>query len=454
MVPMREIARLVGGTLVGDGALAPTGYAADSRGAGPGDLFFALPGAQTDGQRFLADAFARGAVAAVVSDRTLRPPAGRCLVCVDDVQEALQALAVAWRARFRVPFVAITGSNGKTTTKSLVAHFAGARFAAHVAQENFNTEIGLPLALLAMPEGAELGVFELGADRPGDIRILTRILRPSVGIVTSVGPSHLETFGTVRAVAEEKWNLVRDLPADAPAFVNADSPELARLAAAAGRPRLVTAGLETGDVRGRVVSAVPRLALELDDPPLRLVTELVGRQNATNLLLAALCALELGVAPRAIEERAASFRPVARRMEPRAARFGVVLDDVYNANLASMSAALHALAEFETSSLRVAVLGDMLGLGDAAPALHEELARLALSLPIDLVYPVGERAEAAFGAAGDRRVLGMARGEIAADVVARLSGASDAVVLVKGSRGVRLETVADEILRRSPADGA
>jgi UDP-N-acetylmuramoyl-tripeptide--D-alanyl-D-alanine ligase len=447
---IEEIARIVRGELVGDGVLVPTGFAVDSRRVAPGDLFFALPGARVDGRAFVDEAMARGACGAVLADPARRPTPSSPTIVVDDAHQALHDVARAWRARFSIPIVAITGSNGKTTTKALVAHLAGGTFVVHVAQENYNTDIGLPLALLAMPPGTEMGVFELGADRPGDIALLVRLLHPTVGLVTSVGQSHLEAFGTTERVANEKWDLVRGLPPGAAAFVNADSPELAALAAAERRPSLFGVGLAHGEVRARILTAVPRLTLVVGDPPLRLETDLVGEHNATNLLLAALCAHRLGVPLPMLEERAATFRPVPHRMERRPVRCGVLLDDVYNANPSSMSFALRTLAAFgDASTRRAVVFGDMLELGERSAALHDEVARLALGLPIDLIYPVGERAGAAFGARADSRVHPVERGRVAADLVGRLEGEMNAVILVKGSRGMRLEEIVEDIVRLS-----
>ncbi len=452
MFSIGEIARIVGGSIVGTGTPIPCGFSADSRRIAPGDLFFALSGARVDGHAFVADAARRGACGAVVSRQASDLPSTLSLVVVDDVGRALRAVAQAWRARFSTPIVAITGSNGKTTTKALLSHLAGGTFRTYAAPENYNTEIGLPLALLAMPSDAELGVFELGADRPGDIEVLAKLLEPSTAIVTSVGPSHLESFGTAAAVADEKWSLVHLLKPPGHAFVNADSPEL-RARAAEPRPGLVEVGISHGTVRGRVVSAVPRLVVDLADPSLTLETALVGEQNATNLILAALCAIHLGVAPSEIEARARDFRPVPHRMELRRARFGALIDDVYNANPASMVAALRALSSFEGApSQRAVIFGDMLGLGDCSASLHEEVAQAALGLPIGLLYPVGERARAAFAATGDGRVCILAREAIAGDLVARWDRETTATVLVKGSRGMALETLADEILRLAPYD--
>lgn len=446
MFSLDELARIAGARVIGDGRARPTGFTADSRRVTAGDLFFALPGARSDGHAFLADALDRGACAAVVSEVAGAESRGPLLVA-GDVLGALHAMARAWRDRFSIPLVGVTGSNGKTTTKELVAHLAGEAFRVYVAPQNYNTEIGLPLALLAMPHDAQLGVFELGADRPGDIALLVALLRPSVGIVTSVGQSHLEAFGTTAAVAEEKWNLVRGVAPGGTAFANMESPELRALAAREGGASLVSVGLAHGDVRGRVAAAVPRLTVELDLPRLRLAAPLVGRHNATNLLLAALCAMRLGVPAEDVERRASSVHVVRHRMEPRRAEFGLVLDDVYNANPTSMSAALRTLAEFGgPATKKVVVFGDMLGLGDGAGALHAETARLALELPVDRIYPVGELSTSAFAVTGDPRVRVLPRAAIASDVRATLAGETDAVVLVKGSRGMRLEEVADAIV--------
>ncbi len=451
MFSIREIGGIVGGRLAGDAAVVPSGFAVDSRRVVPGDLFFALPGARTDGHAFVGDAFARGACGVVVAESGHALAQSGAAIVVRDVRQALHDVARAWRARFSIPIVAITGSNGKTTTKTLLAHLAGGTFRVHAAPENYNTEIGLPLAVLAMPAATELGVFELGADRPGDIALLVCLLRPSVGIVTSVGPSHLEALLTTEGVADEKWDLVRNLPSGAAAYVNADSPELWARAAAERRPNLIRVGLARGDVRVRVLTAVPRLSIEIDDPPLHLETDLVGTANATNLLLAALSAHRLGVPATALEQRAATFRGVPHRMERRPARFGVVLDDTYNANPSSMSFALRTLAAFGTAaSKRVAVIGDMLGLGESSALWHREIAGLALELGLDAVYPIGERAAEAFRAAGDPRVRLVDRERVAADVIGYLAAETDAVVLVKGSHDVRLEEIVDDVLRAAP----
>jgi len=447
-----ELAATTRGALLRETTDVPSGCAVDSRRVVAGDVFFALPGARTDGHVFLDEAFQRGAVGAVVLPARPLPASARNVIVVSDVLAALHAAARAWRARFGIPLVAITGSNGKTTTRNLLTHLLDGTFAVYSPPENYNTEIGLPAALASMPAESEVGVFELGTEKPGDIALLADLLRPTAAIVTSVGESHLGGLGSLDAVATEKWSLVEALPSDGAAFVNADSLHLRALAVASARVGLVTVGLQHGAVRGRLMRSVPRLEVEVADPPLRLSTQLVGAHNATNLLLAAACAHRLGVPTRRIEERAASFLPVEHRMQPRAARFGVVLDDSYNANPASMAAAVETLAGYGgAGARRVFVYGDMLGLGGVEEARHREIAELAARLGIDEVYPVGARAGTGCEAvARSLTVQFIEPGRLAAHLAAHLGRETSAVVLVKGSHAVGLDQLVQDLLALAP----
>jgi len=454
MFDVRRIASLVGAILVREEPCTPARVVHDSRDAEPGDLFVALPGGRTDGHAFLDQAFARGACGALVTDPTAAPNDAPNLLVVPDVLAALQAWAAAWRDGLSATIVGITGSNGKTTTKALLAHLLtgerepGAVFA---SPRNYNTEIGLPLALLAMPRDSTIGVFELGADRPGDIGRLCDLLRPAVGLITSVGPSHLEAFGTIDAVAREKWTLVDRLPADGLAVINADCDEL-RDRAPGVSIRLRSTGIDGGDVRGRVVRETPYLTLRMDPPGLSLACPLVGRYNATNLLLAVVTALELGTSPAAVVERAAAFHPIAHRLEPIETAFGLLLDDVYNANPASAAAALHALAGCGApGSRRAFVFGDMLELGPDSDRYHAEIADLAVRLGIDRVIPVGGRATLACRAIASDVVVELPREAIAAHIL-REAVDGEWIVLVKGSRDLALEDLVVE-LRSADADG-
>jgi UDP-N-acetylmuramoyl-tripeptide--D-alanyl-D-alanine ligase len=450
MYPVGDIARIVGGDLLrGDGA-TPVRIVHDSREVSEGDLFVALRGRRTDGHAFLSDVFARGACGALISDPSSAPTGARNLIVVDDPLGALQRLAAAWRRKLGATFVGITGSNGKTTTRALLAHLlAGADRPQRVfsAPKNYNTDVGLPLALLAMPEATSIGLFELGAERPGDVAALADVLAPRVGLITSVGPSHLDGLGSVEAVAREKWSLVERLPPDGIGVVNADSPDLHRLVQGAD-DRCTTVGIEHGDVRGRIEQEVPRLVLAVDDPPMRLAAPLIGRHNAVNLLLAGVTAHRLGVPPGTIEGRAETFVPVPHRLEPIDAPFGTVLDDTYNANPASTAGALRALARCGgPETRRVFVFGEMRDLGPDADRYHREAVDLALDLGIDAVLPVGDRAVAACRERSTEAVTIVDRAELADAVRALCRDSADALVLVKGSRALELERLVDELVR-------
>jgi len=450
MYPVGEIARIVGGDLLrGDGA-TPNRIVHDSREVSEGDLFVALRGRRSDGHAFLSDVFDRGACGALISDPSAAPADARNLIAVGDTLGALLRLAAAWREALDATFVGITGSNGKTTTRALLAHLLAGADRTHGvfnAPGNYNTEIGLPLALLAMPEAASIGLFELGADRPGDIASLADVLAPRIGLITSIGPSHLDGLGSVAAVAEEKWSLVERLPPDGTAFVNADSPDLLRLMQEADG-RCTGVGIEHGDIQGRIDREAPRLILDVKNPPMRLVSSLIGRHNAVNLLLAAVTANRLGVPASAIEERAGTFAPVPHRLEPIDAPFGTVLDDTYNANPASTSGALRALAQCGgPETHRVFVFGEMRELGPETDRYHREAVDLALDLGVDVVLPVGDLAIDACRARPIDAIRFVDRDDLGGTIRSVCPALRDAIVLIKGSRALELERLVEELVR-------
>jgi UDP-N-acetylmuramoyl-tripeptide--D-alanyl-D-alanine ligase len=442
MFSLGDIATILGAAPPRRTEARPARVVHDSRHVGPGDLFVAIPGARVDGHAFLDDAFRRGACGAIVSDPACASRAG--VILVEDTVGALQKLASAWRDRLRAPLVAVTGSHGKTTTRTLLAHLLRASRSVREPPENYNTEIGLPLALLSMAASDDLGVFELGALRPGDIALLASILRPSAAVLTGIGPSHLGGFGSLEAIADEKWSLVRALQPSGIAFLNADSPELvARVPSAPCAVR--TAGVERGDLRGRIEVALPKLVVRVDDPPMRLETPLLGEHNAPNVLLAAACALHFEISPTDIERAMRSYAPPPHRLRAISSPFGVLLDDTYNANPASTAAALRVLAgSGKPSSRRLFVFGDMLDLGDESGRFHREIVELAISLGIDLVLPAGERAaEACAGLTRCRSSLVEARDR--ADALRRELEGAENLVLVKGSRALGLDRLVAEL---------
>ena len=441
-----DIAHIVDGVALGTFDARPRRAVHDSRLVEPGDLFVALKGEQTDGHRFLVDAFHRGAVAALISEPVALPEEAPSAVVVDCPLRALQTLAAAWRDRLSGRVIGITGSFGKTTTRALLAHVLRETFATHEAPANYNSEIGLPLALLEMSVQDQAGVFELGTENPGDIALLSSILRPTAALVTGIGPSHLAQFGSLKAIVREKWALIEALPDEGMAIVNGDDPYLLDRARTALR-NIFTVGVAEGDLRASEVRAAPFLELDLTVPPMTLRTRLLGQHNATNVLLASACAKALAVPERDIERRVASFPPVPHRLELHETQELTLIDDTYNANPAAMRAALDVLASCgHAGSHRLFVYGEMRDLGPSSDGAHQDIARHAQLLGIDRVLPVGDMPERACRSLPQKMVLAGVSRELLPDLIRQQLRGSEDVVLIKGSRALGLDEVVDRLL--------
>jgi UDP-N-acetylmuramoyl-tripeptide--D-alanyl-D-alanine ligase len=425
----------------------------DSRLVQRGDLFVALRGEHTDGHRFLEEAFARGAGGAIVSNVRAIPENGRNLIVVENTLRALQTLARAWRRKLNATMVGITGTCGKTTTKGLLAHLLSSDRETYVAPESYNTEIGLPLALLSMPVEAQIGVFELGVGAPGEMTPLAELLSPHVVILTMVGRGHLQGFGSVEVAAEEKWNLVRALPQMGTAIVNVDCPSLGgRVTAWEGDA--LTFGLKSGNLRGKVVEAFQGLIVEIDDPPLRLESRLLGRHQAVPLLAAVAGALRLGVSLETVGQRVKTFDGPPHRLRLLLAPFGYVLDDSYNANPDSTTAALRTLVELDLPvETRAFVFGSMFELGEKSPGFHREVLEFAVELGVAPIYPVGEQAMAAVEGVLDRllpgTIVSASREELADRIGETLEGKAS-LLLVKGSHLLGLDRLVEALCTAVP----
>ncbi|GJG87679.1 UDP-N-acetylmuramoyl-tripeptide--D-alanyl-D-alanine ligase [Gemmatimonadetes bacterium T265] len=432
------------------GAAAPRGPEAllavstDTRAVVPGDLFVALAGERYDAHDFLGDAVARGARALVVHDAARAADVAVPAYVVRDTREALGLLARyrrrAWAAPGRA-VVGVAGSNGKTSTKELLRAALGAARAVHATAGNFNNLVGVPLTLLALPDGADVAVVEMGTNAPGEIAALRSIVEPDVVVMTSIGEEHLEGLGDLAGVLREESEA---FDGAALAVVPADQPEIA--AAAGGRAgAVVTAGLDAGDVHAE------RWALSGDGTGVVVVggvevrTPLRGAHNLRNTMLAVAVARALGVSLADAARGLAAMPVPSMRTAWTTLGDATLINDAYNANPPSARAALDLLAAAgraggaASARQRVAVLGTMRELGPDAPALHDAVARHALALGIELVAGVGEFAAAlARVAPGDARVV---TAEDPAALWPRLEPrlAADGVILLKGSRGVRLE---------------
>ena len=439
MMTLAEAARALAARLIGVDRPF-TGVSTDSRTLAVGELFVALRGPRFDGHDFVAEAAARGAAGAIVE----RPVTGLACIVVPETLAALGRLAAHWRARHRLPLVAVCGSNGKTTTKEMIAAIlrthAGPRHVLATAG-NLNNEVGLPLTLLALRARHRLAVVELGMNRRGELARLAAIARPTVGLVTNAQRDHLEFLGSAEIAAVENAAVYDALPADGTAVWNADDPhaELFR-ARAAGRPALPFALETEAPVRAefRPVAAFG-MALRLRTPAgeLRARLAAAGRHNAANAAAAAACALAAGVPRAAIGEGLARFRPAPGRLRPVAVAAGALIDDSYNANPDSVRAAIDVLAD--AGGETVLVLGDMGETGEAGPDLHLEAGRYAAARGVCALLALGELTAHAVAGFGRGARHYSSADELVAAVRERL--AAGATVLVKGSRFMRMETV-------------
>ena len=442
---LTEIAAATGGRLRGDGSTEVEGVTQDSRDVKPGMLFVPLV-AERDGHDFIADAVAAGA-SAYLSAREPSVP-GAAAVRVDDTMAALTALAREARRRLgTVPVVGITGSVGKTTTKDLLSAVLGRDRRVWASARSFNNEIGVPITLLAAPDGTEAVVAEMGSRGPGHIAELCRIARPTMGVITTVGLSHTSELGSLAAVVSAKQELVESLPAaddGGVAFLNAGVPEVAAMAAAT-EARVVTFG-DGGQVRARSLELdddlTPRFVLHSPGGEIEVALGARGVHSVENALAAAAVGLELGVPLVDVAAGLATPTLSPLRMEVvRTAEGARLLNDSYNANPLSMRAALHALAALPAER-RIAVLGTMAELGDFEADEHAAAASLADRLGITLVA-----VDAPGYSSGEGTVIEATGIDGAAAALSELGGLdADDAVLVKGSRVAGLERLAARLV--------
>src|SRR5262245_21990497 len=458
---VQDIVTATGGALVaGDLGVPVTGVSIDSRTLEVGEAFFAIAGHRQDGHRHVLDAAARGASCLVVHALPDDPPATVSLILVDETTRALGRFAAQHRARFAIPLVAVTGSNGKTTTKELIAAVLGTRWTVLKSPASFNNQWGLPLTLLRLRPDHQVAVVEIGTNQPGEIAALTALAAPTVGVVTIVVAQHTEFLGSIDGVREEKAALVRALPASGVAVLNADDARVLGMARDT-RGRVVTFGT-TPAAAVHLASEVTddgaglRFALGHGGDRAEVRLPLAGRHNVTNALAAAATGVALGLSLVEIARGLGAAEAVRGRCVWREAGGVRILDDTYNANPISLQAALETVAARPRRGRLVVVLGDMLELGDIADEAHREAGRRVAAIGVDELLGVGPRASLAVQEAQARGVSEARAMATFEDTVAHLLKrlVSGDVVLVKGSRGMRLERVVDALMARLlPAAG-
>jgi UDP-N-acetylmuramoyl-tripeptide--D-alanyl-D-alanine ligase len=445
MFNLSQAADWIGARLVGDGAVRVQRVHSDTRTLQPGDLFVALQGERFDANDFLADARAKGAVAAIAQPGRL--PAGMPGLEVEDSKAALGALAHAWRMQYKLPLIAVTGSNGKTTVTQMIASILRAwQPETHLAtQGNLNNDIGLPLTLLRLRRDHRIGVLELGMNHPGEISYLARIAAPTVALVNNAQREHQEFMATVEAVAQENGSVFAALPPTGVAvFPAGDAFTMLWTGLADARPCMTFGDAAGIDADLRVAAAdwqdgQWQVRAETPAGPMNFRLQVAGRHNVRNALAAATCALAAGVPLSDIVRGLEAFEPVKGRSRalgvPLGGRTLTVVDDSYNANPDSVRAAIDVLAELPGP--RLLVLGDMGEVGNQGPAFHAEVGDYARQRGIEQLFTLGEQA------------AGM-KGRHFQDVEALNGAVLQALaqaqsVLVKGSRFMKMERVVEAI---------
>ena len=438
-----------------------TGVSIDSRNISPGDVFLAIIGESHDGHGFASAAVDQGVGGLVINRQMAEklPVAAwqaKAVACiaVADTTRALGDLAAFNRRRANVSVAAITGSNGKTTTRKLTAGVVARQFNMLATAGNFNNEIGLPLTLLGLSRAHQWAVVEVGTNTPGEIAKLTAICSPDIGVITNIGPAHLEGLGSLEGVMREKGDLIKGLGRDGRAVLNADDPRVLQLARESRREVLLYGRTQDATIRAEdiiedaqtssfgLILGQERIAVQLNSP---------GQYMISNALAAAAVGYLLGIPAAMVKAGLESFKPVAGRMNIRRLPNGIqVIDDTYNANPDSMKAALATFDRMPTGGgLKIFVAGDMFELGPQAPELHSQVGALAARSDVDRLYACGEHA--ALVMAGARKeglsaanTLAGSRDEILEDLKGRLQ--SGDCVLVKGSRGMAMEKVVNGLI--------
>jgi UDP-N-acetylmuramoyl-tripeptide--D-alanyl-D-alanine ligase len=433
-----------------------TGVSIDSRTVKEGELFIALRGERFDGHDFVPDVIRKGAWGAVVERTAGEARSGALsglpnVITVDDTLIALQELSRMHRSAFTLPVIAVTGTNGKTTTKEMLAAVLHRRGPVLKNEGNLNNHIGVPLTLLRLAAGHTAAVIEMGMSGLGEIGTLTRLAMPVVGVITNIGPAHLQFLGTADAVAQAKGELLLGMPSGGTAVLNADDRYFDALRAKFPG-RIVSFGIERpADVRAADIGQQDgmngfRLSAGGRSVTVRLRT--VGKHNVANAIAAAAAAIALDVPLEIVKAGLEEFRPIALRSELREVQGRTVLVDCYNANPASVQAALMTLSGMGRGRRTVAVLGDMLELGPAATDAHREIGATAARLRTGLLITVGPLghhiADGARQAGMDAERVFEAENTARAAALLRERSREGDVVLIKGSRGMKMETILEE----------
>lgn len=453
MMTLLLAAKAMGGQLLGaDADFFSVGT--DSRKVAQGELFFALKGEFFDGHQYAEQAINQGAKAVVISDERCEV---RPAILVKDTVIALGNLATAWRSQFIAPVVAVTGSNGKTTIKEMIAAILVAKVgntqAVHATVGNFNNHIGLPLTLLKMQAEHEYAVLEMGMSHLGEINYLTQIAKPNVAVIGNAGTAHIGEVGSRDNIAQAKGEIFAGLASDGVAVINADDAYADYWKGLNVNRTVLTFGLNSNaDVRAEVqygLNGQQSVRLLTPQGEISFNFNVLGEHNVRNALAASAVAVALNIPLSAIAAGLESFVGVKGRLtQLQGINRSLVIDDTYNANPDSMRAAIDVLVK--QGGTKLMVMGDMGELGEDAPQLHAEIGTYARQKGVDQFYTLGENSKAAAVAYGQRAE---SFNEVS-DLVNVLKNSmnQNTVVLVKGSRFMKMERVVNEIVQHMTAE--
>ena len=453
-----KIATLVSATGEYSNEVLAQGFSIDTRTVRAGELFFAVKGERMDGHDFVSAAFENGAVAAVVrKDELQRYPRKSNLLAVEDTLVALQILAKEVRRLWGKPVIGVTGSAGKTTTKEAIAHVLGTKFHVLKSEGNFNNHFGLPLMLLKLEPEHDLAVIEMGMSHAGEIRALAKIAQPQIGVVTNVAPVHLEFFDSLAGIARAKYELIESLPADGMAVLNADDEYVSQF----GRDfkgkvktygRAASADVRAENIRSRAHEG-SEFDVVIDGTRHHARLPLMGEHNVVNALAAVAVAMERGLNPAEAVGALTTVAPADKRGQVLQVGNITVINDCYNSNPKALNAMVDALASMPAKR-RILVAGEMLELGPTGAEMHKAAGRHVAEKKIDVLLGVRGLAQAMVDAASEAGVRAefVRLPEEAGEWLAREARDGD-VILLKGSRGVKLEKALETLQARRDGEG-
>lgn len=453
-ITIQQVAKMAGGLLLsGNPALLVSQFHFDSRELAGGDVFIAIKG-ERDGHDFLGAAIAQGASAAIISDQAKVPadlPADFALVLVNDTLRAYQKIAAAYRNTFDIPFVAVTGSVGKTSTKDVIGHLLASKMNIYKTYKNLNNHLGVPLSLLQLDAGQEAAVMELGMNHAGEIDLLASIVRPQYSVITNIGEAHLEYFGTKEKVALAKAELLPHTAIDGLVFLNGDNEFLRRVSHLYDGRILYYSTEEAADIWAEDIAsdqAGTRFTyLSADGQRFPVAVPLYGKHNVSNCLPAIAIALQFGMSVEEIQAALATVSLSAMRFEIIQSPSGAIfINDAYNANPTSMRVAIETFADIFPDKKRILVLGNMLELGPDSDAMHAGIGELLNTYRdrFALVITIGDEARHIYNAfTGEKQHF--ASKQESAPLLASLSVAGN-VILFKASRNTLLKDFPAELI--------